>query len=99
MNPLVEYWYFHLPNYVLAVVQYTLIGRFVLGLFLDADSGNFIWRFFVRATDPVLAAVAAITPRGAAEGVLLAFAVLWTMVLRVGLFAALAALDLAPKAS
>lgn len=99
MNPIVEYWYFHLPNYVLALIQYTLMGRFVLGLFVDAESGNYIWRFFVRLTDPVLRVVQMVTPLGATEGVLMVFAILWMIVLRIALFVLLAALDLAPKVS
>lgn len=99
MNPIVEYWYFHLPNYVLALIQYTLMGRFVLGLFVDAESGNYIWRFFVRLTDPVLRAVQMVTPLGATEGVLMVFAILWMLVLRIALFVLLAGLDLAPKVS
>lgn len=99
MNPIVEYWYFHLPNYVLALIQYTLMGRFVLGLFVDAESGNYIWRFFVRLTDPVLRAVQLVTPLGATEGVLMVFAILWMLVLRIALFVLLAGLDLAPKVS
>ena len=26
-NPLLTYWYFHLPNFVLAALMYTLLGR------------------------------------------------------------------------
>ena len=49
------YWYYHLPNFVLAALMYTLLGRVILGLFLDHDSPNYIWRFFCRITDPVIA--------------------------------------------
>ena len=33
-----RYWYYHLPNFVLAALMYTLLGRVLLSLFLDADS-------------------------------------------------------------
>ena len=34
--------------------MYTLLGRVLLGLIVDADSTNYIWRFFCRITDPVI---------------------------------------------
>jgi len=43
--PILTYWYFHLPNFVLAALMYTLLGRALLSLFLDPDSSNYIWRF------------------------------------------------------
>ena len=52
-HPLLAYWYFHLPNFVLAALMYTLLGRAVLGLIVGPDSSNYIWRFFCRITDPV----------------------------------------------
>ena len=61
-NPFWTYWYFHVPNYLLAAVLYTLLGRFLLGLFVPPDWNNYIWRFFCRVTHPVLAAVAWVTP-------------------------------------
>ena len=82
---LITYWYFHLPNFVLAVVMYTLLARVLLGLFVDADSPNYIWRFFCRLTDPVVAAIAPITPKAAAPVVIWLFGVVWFFWLRVGL--------------
>ena len=52
-HPLLTYWYFHLPNFVLAALMYTLLGRALLGLIVEPDSSNYIWRFFCRITDPV----------------------------------------------
>lgn len=49
-----DYWYFHIPNYLISLVIYTLFGRFLLGLMLPPDHPNYIWRFFCRLTDPVL---------------------------------------------
>ena len=62
--PILTYWYFHLPNFVLAALMYTLLGRALLGLIVEPDSQNYIWRFFCRITDPVVAARRA----GHAEG-------------------------------
>ena len=63
---ILTYWYYHVPNFVLAALMYTLLGRAVLGMFVDADSPNYIWRFFCRITDPVVAAVGFVTPKAAA---------------------------------
>ncbi len=82
---ILTYWYFHLPNFVLAALMYTLIGRVLLGMFLDPDSQNYIWRFFCRLSDPVVAAVALVTPKAAPPVVVWLFAVVWLFWLRVGL--------------
>lgn len=83
-------WYFHLPNYVLAAVMYSLVGRFLLSLFLAPDSKNYIFRAFVRITDPILAPVRFITPAIVPHMIVLVFAALWTLVLRFVLLVALA---------
>ena len=84
-NPLITHWYFHLPNFLLAALMYTLLGRVILGLIVDHNSQNYIWRFFCRITDPVVAAVAAVTPKAAAPVVVWMFGVVWLFWLRVGL--------------
>ena len=45
-NAPLHYWYYYVPDYVLAVLMYTLLGRALLGLMVDANSTNYIWRFF-----------------------------------------------------
>jgi hypothetical protein len=82
---LLTYWYFHLPNFVLAALMYTLLGRVLLGLIVDPDSQNYIWRFFCRVTDPIAAIVAAVTPRAVAPVVVWLFGVVWLFWLRVAL--------------
>lgn len=99
MNPLIQYWYLHLPNFVLAAVMYTLLGRLALSFFVPPDWKNYIWRAFVTITDPVVKATRLITPQVLPHVVVLIFAVLWLMLLRIGLFAFLANLDLLPKVS
>ena len=54
-SALLTYWYFHLPNFLLAALMYTLLGRAMLGLIVEPNSQNYIWRFFCRITDPVVA--------------------------------------------
>ena len=64
--PVLTFWYFHLPNFILAALMYTLLGRALLGLIVAPDSSNYIWRFFCRITDPFLALIAPLTPRAVA---------------------------------
>jgi hypothetical protein len=84
-SPFWTYWYFQLPNFVLAALMYTLLGRALLGLIVQPDSSNYIWRFFCRLTDPVVAAIALVTPRAAPPVVIWLFGVVWLFWLRVGL--------------
>jgi hypothetical protein len=96
--PILNYWYYHLPNFVLAAVMYTLLGRVLLGLLLDHDSPNYIWRFFCRITDPVVAVVAVVTPKAAAPVVVWLFGVVWLFWLRVALLYLFLFLGLFPRA-
>ena len=77
------YWYFHLPNFLLAALMYTLLGRVLLALIVQPDSSNYIWRFFCQFTDPVVAAVTYVTPKTAAPVVIWLFGVVWLFWLRV----------------
>ena len=96
MNVFWSYWYFHLPNFVLAAVMYTVIGRLVLGFFVPENWDNFIWRGFRFVTDPAIRAVRYVTPSVLAQPVVLIFAALWLMALRVGYFVMLFNAGLAP---
>jgi YggT family protein len=78
-------WVFQVPNFVLAALMYTLLGRALLGLIVQPNASNYIWRFFCQVTDPVVAAVAVVTPKAAAPVVVWLFGVVWLFWLRVGL--------------
>lgn len=95
-NPLIDYWYYHLPNYLFAILFYMLLGRLVLSFFFPPGAENVIWRAFVRITDPAVTAAGAITPRAVPLPVLLIFAALWVMVLRHALKTVLTLYGLAP---
>jgi YggT family protein len=97
MNPVLQYWYFHLPNFILAAVMYTAMGRLVLSLFVAPEWKNYIWRALVRVTDPAVGLVRAVTPAGVPDGVILVFTVIWLMLLRVALFAVLGGVGLLPS--
>jgi uncharacterized protein YggT (Ycf19 family) len=96
MNPLIQYWYFHLPNFVLAALMYTLLGRLALSFFAPPEWKNYIWRAFVRITDPVVKIVRRITPLILPEIVVIIFAVLWLMLLRLLLVMVLGSFELLP---
>lgn len=96
MNPLIQYWYFHLPNFVLAAIMYTLLGRLLLSAFAPPDWQNYIWRAFVRITQSAVVVTRFITPQVFPAVVVLVFAILWVMVLRVLLFVLLGNLGLLP---
>jgi YggT family protein len=94
---LATYWYFHLPNFILAALMYTMLGRFLLGLMVDADSPNYIWRFFCRITDPVVAVFAAATPKAVPPAILWLFGFVWLFWIRVAFHYTLLVLNLAPR--
>ena len=96
--PILSYWYFHIPNFLLAALMYTLLGRVLLSLFVDPDSPNYIWRFFCRLTDPFVALVAAVTPKAAAEVVVWLFGFVWLFWLRVGMLYAFIVTGAGPRA-
>ena len=82
-STLLTHWYYHLPNFVLAALMYTLLGRVVLGLIVGPDSSNYVWRFFCRVTDPVVSAIAAVTPKTTAPVVIWLFGFVWLFWIRV----------------
>ena len=94
---LLTHWYFHLPNFILAALMYTLLGRALLGLIVQPDSGNYIWRFFCHITDPVVAAVALVTPKAAAPVIIWLFGVVWLFWLRVAMLYVFLVLGAVPK--
>ena len=97
-SSLITYWYFHLPNFVLAVLMYTMLARAVLGLMVSPDSPNYIWRFFCQITDPFVRVVAAVTPKACPPVIIWLFAVVWLFWLRLILFIVFNLLGLAPTA-
>lgn len=95
LQELAAAWYFHVPNYVLSLLVWTLVGRFALSLFVPHDWDNYIWRFFRLLTDWLVAAARAVTPAMVPGQILPVVAAFWLSAAR----AALALLLLAPAAS
>ena len=98
-NSILSLWYFHLPNFVLAALMYTLLARALLGVIVQMDSPNYIWRFFCRITDPVIAVISVVTPKVTAPAVLWLFGFVWMFWLRVAFHYTLLLLNLAPRAA
>jgi hypothetical protein len=98
VNLLIAQWWFHLPNFILSVLLYTVLGRFVLAFIIDAQSKNYIWRAFVRITNPVVNAVAFVTPRAVPHMAVLLFAAVWLLAARVALLIFFFAIGMAPTA-
>jgi YggT family protein len=86
--------FYQLPDYVLALLMYTLLGRALLGLVLEPASTNYIWRFFCLITDPVVRIIAFVTPKACPPVVIWLFGVVWMFWLRVFLLFGLAWLGL-----
>jgi uncharacterized protein YggT (Ycf19 family) len=91
------HWYFHLPNLVLAAAMYTLIGRLLLSIFFGPGSAAVIWRVFVQITDPIVRAVGAVSPRIVPAPLLVAFAIVWCLALRMMLLLILTMYGFAPR--
>ena len=96
MNPLFQYWYFHLPNFVLAAVMYSLLGRIILSFFVAPNWNNYIWRAFVKVTGPVVRLVRFITPAVFPDVLVLVFGFFWLMAARVVLLVVLGNYGLLP---
>ncbi len=96
MNDFWSYWYFHIPNFVLAAVMYTLLGRLVLGLFVPENWDNYIWRAFVAITGPFLKPVRFVTPTVLGNVAVMVFGVFWIMLIRLVYLIALINVGLAP---
>jgi YggT family protein len=92
-----SYWYYHVPNFILAALMYTVLGRVLLGLAVAPESQNYIWRFFCRVTDPVIAVFSWVTPKACVPVIVWLFTVVWLFWLRVAFHVTLLALDLAPR--
>jgi len=88
--------FFHLPNYFLSVVIYSMVGRFMLGFLVRPDSKNYIYRWFRLITDPFVRAVATITPSNIGVLYLPLVSIFWLMLARLLFFAIMYNLGLVP---
>ncbi len=92
-----EYWYFHVPNYLLAALMYSLLARFLLSFVFAPDSRNYIYRAFVRLTDPVVAGVRFVTPGSVPPLLTVLLAAIWLVLARFALLVGFMTAGLAPR--
>ncbi|MEC7650776.1 MAG: hypothetical protein VYB64_03270 [Pseudomonadota bacterium] len=51
-----------LIDYIMGLVMWTLVGRFGMSIFVSEQSDFFFMKAFVRMTDPMIRAMAKLTP-------------------------------------
>lgn len=92
-----DYLHFHLPNYILSALIYTLFGRFLLGFFVPPNKPNYIYRWFCRLTDWFVRPVAFITPRAMPPVFIVPIAAFWLIMIRILFFAVMLATGQLPS--
>ncbi len=95
-NPFFQYWWFHLPNLVLAALMYTMLGRVILTFIFPPDSKNYIAVAFARITNPVLRPIRYLTPLAVPPLFVMLLAVVWLFMARVLFYMVLLVTGLAP---
>lgn len=92
----VLYWLFYLPQFALAALMYTLLGRFILSLFFKPGSDKVLWRAFETITQPFINGTRALTPHAVPDQLIVLFAFVWALLARLGLFVLLWRLGATP---
>jgi YggT family protein len=90
------YWLYILPNFALAALMYTIMGRYVLSLIFKPDSDKVIWRVFAQITDPFLRFTRSLTPAMAPDGLVMLFSIFWLVLFRILLLIVAVILGLSP---
>ena len=91
-----EYWYYAVPNYLLAALMYSLLARFILAFFLPPDSSNYIFRFLRRITDPVILVFGFLIPRAVPPLLVVLLCAVWLLLVRFAFYVAMAGAGLTP---
>jgi hypothetical protein len=79
----VQYWWFHIPNLLMAALIYTLIGRYLLELVLAKQQDAVILRVFRTVTDWFVRIVRFVTPAVVPNGLTVVFAIMWLIAARM----------------
>ncbi|MCZ8259656.1 MAG: hypothetical protein O9333_05955 [Beijerinckiaceae bacterium] len=82
----ISFFTFTAPNYILAALTYTMLGRFVLSFLFANRPDVVIYRVFVQITDPVVKAVQFVTPALVAPPLVLVLSLFWLTAARIALF-------------
>lgn len=92
-----SYWYYNIPNYLLAAVMYTLLARFFMQFFVPPTWPNYIWQWFLRLTNWAVAVTRVATPSFIGPLFLPLFGALWIFFIRLGATLVLASQGLTPR--
>ena len=92
MQGFVAHWQLQLPRLILALLTYLLLARLVPEVSFGVRSTRRAVRFCRRLTNPVVCAVATITPRVVPDALLTGCAIVWVLAVRVALAQLVAAL-------
>lgn len=77
------YWWFHIPNLLMAAMIYTLIGRYILEMLFTKKQDAVILKVFRTITDPVVKVVRVITPAIVPSGLVVVAAMFWLIAARM----------------
>lgn len=92
-----SFWTFQVPNLLIAMAMYSVLGRFVLSLIFPIGSDVVIVRVFEQVTEPFVWLVRMITPEIVPERVIYLFTILWLFALRIGLYVVMRMYGLVPS--
>lgn len=81
---LFTYWYLQLPSLILLALIALLVARLVVSLVVG--DGNVIRRFVSAITQPMVAAVGAVTPRIVPPAGVVVCAIVWLITARIMVF-------------
>ncbi len=62
------YWPYYVPTWLLMAAIAYLLARAILGIFVQPDSLNIVWRMLVVATQPIMRALGPLIPSFMVEG-------------------------------
>lgn len=77
------YWWYHVPNLLLAALVYTLVGRYLLELFFAKKPDAVVLKVFRTITDWLVRLVRAITPALVPDGLVVVFSIAWLIAARM----------------
>ncbi len=96
---ILTYWYYHVPNFVLAALMYTLLGRVLLGLLRRCELAELHLALLLPHHRSGRGRRLLVTPKAAAPVIVWLFGVVWLFWLRVGFLILFTMYGIAPKAS
>lgn len=99
MEDATGFWFFQIPNLILAAALYTVLGRFILSLVFAESDQRVLVAVFRQITAPIVAPVQAITPHIVPFRVVLLFTAVWLLAARILFYVVMRMYGLAPGIS